>query len=287
MHIEHKGFYYALLAVLFSSGMSLFVKLGSSATVGVLVFARFALGVPIFLWVIRTQKLKLSWKEVPKNLTRSFAGIANLYAFYYALHSLPLVNAITLASTAPLFLPLMYLVWSKILVSKRRFFAAGLGFLGVLVILRPATSEFLVIGSLLALLSGFFRAVAIFNVRSLAKTEKTETILSYYFFIGAAVSFFPIWFDYEPIQSASQWTDVLFAGVMALGYQYTFTKACAMVPATKVSSINYLAVVIGGLLGWWVFGEVPDIWVLVGALLIVAGAMIALFDRAPPKHLSQ
>lgn len=264
--------------------MSLFVKLGSAATVATFVFARFALGVPVFLWIIRKHKLSLSWKEVPKNLTRSFAGIAALYAFYYALHSLPLVNAITLASTAPLFLPLLYLIWSRILVTKQRLIAAGVGFLGVVVLLRPSTSEFLVIGSVLALFAGFCRAVAIFNVRSLAKTEKTEIILSYYFCIGAVLSLFPVFWDFEPIQSPVQWLYVFLAGAAALGYQYTFTKACAMVPATKVSSINYLAVVIGGLLGWWVFGEIPDIWVLVGALLIIAGAMIALLDRAAPTR---
>lgn len=284
MHSEHKGFYYTILAVLFSSGMSLFVKLGSSS-VTTFVFARFAIGVPIFLWVVRVKKVELSWKEVPKNLTRSISGISALYAFYYALHELPLVNAITLSNTAPLFLPLLYLVWNRVLVSKQRFLAAGIGFLGVVVLLRPSTSAFLVIGSLLALFAGFCRAIAIFNVRALAKLEKTETILSYYFFIGAVISFFPFLFDFNPIQSSVQWIYVFLAGLSALGYQYTFTKACAMVPATKVSSVNYLAVVIGGLLGWWVFGEIPDIWVWVGTILIIGGAMIAVFDRTPSKQL--
>jgi len=268
--------------MLFSAGMALFVKLSSSATVAMLVFSRFALGVPIFLWVAREAKLRLTWREVPKNLMRSIAGIANLYAFYYALHSLPLVNAITLSSTAPLFLPFLYLIWQKTLVSRQRFIAAAIGFLGVVVILRPSARDFLVMGSLLALFAGFCRSVAIFNVRSLAKTEKTEKILSYYFFIGAVFSIFPLFLDWEPIQSSTQWLFVLLAGVSALGYQYTFTKACAMVPATKVSSINYLTVVIGGLFGWWIFGEIPDIWVLVGVLLIIVGAMIALFDRTAP-----
>ncbi len=289
MHPEHslerRGLLFALLAVLFSSLMALLVKLGSSATVATLVCARFVLGVPIFLWVVRREKLKLRWREVPKNLMRSVAGIANLYAFYYALHALPLVNAITLSSTAPLFLPLIYFFWQRLLISKRKIIGACIGFLGVCVFLRPSTTEFLVIGSLLALFAGFCRAVAVFNVRSLAKTEPTSLILSYYFFIGATLSFFPIFFDWEPIHDKMQWLWVFLAGAAALGYQYTFTKACARVPATKVSSINYLSVIIGGLLGWWVFKEIPDIWVLVGTLLILCGALMALLDHTPPNRL--
>ncbi|MBU6383075.1 MAG: DMT family transporter [Verrucomicrobia bacterium] len=276
---EHTGFWFALLAVFFTAGMSLFVKLSSSATVATLVFSRFILGVPLFVPMARAKKIHLSWQGVPKNLMRSLAGLGSLYTFYYALHTLPLVNAITLASTAPLFLPILNLIWKKKLVSKQRWWAAGIGFLGVVVMLRPSTTEFLVIGSLFALLTGLFRAVAIFNVRSLAKTEAAETILAYYFCIGAVLSFFPLVVDFQWIRSPEQWLYVFLAGIMSLGYQYTLTRACAHLATTKVSSINYLSVVAGGLLGWWVFHEIPDMWVWAGTALIIVGALLALLDR--------
>ncbi len=282
MEKEHRGFILALLAVLFSSAMSLFVKLSSSATVPTLVFARFVIGVPLFLWIAHRNHIALQWKEVPKNLTRSVAGIAALYAAYFAVQTLPLVNAVTLASTGPLFLPFLYLIWDKILVSKRRFFAVGLGFLGVYVILRPSTTEFMVLGSIFGLVAGLCRAIAIFNVRKLAKVEPTDKILTYYFFIGAVLSFFPLWLDWRSFTDPLQWFYVFLAGVFALGYQYAFTKANAWAAATKISSINYLAVVFGGLLGWWVFDEIPDFWVLLGASLIVLGALIAIFDKTAP-----
>lgn len=265
--------------------MALFVKLASSATVSTLVFARFVLGVPIFLWIVRKKKIDLTWKNVPKNFIRSLAGILNLYAFYLALHILPLVNAVTLSSTAPLFLPLLTLVWLKVLVSKRRFFAVGIGFVGVCVILRPSATEFLVIGSLLGLFSGLCRAVAILNVRRLAKTETTETILVYYFFIGAVLSVFPVFLDWRPFTNLLQWLYVFLAGALALVYQFAFTKACAHTSATKIGSFSYLGVVLGGLLGWWIFGEIPDLWVLAGTILIICGALISLFDQTPSIHL--
>lgn len=287
MNREHRGFLFSLLAVFFSSTMALFVKLASSVPVSTLVFTRFVIGVPIFLWIIRRNKIRLEWKKLPKNLTRSLSGISALYASYFALQHLPLVNAITLTNTAPLFLPILYLVWDKILVSKWRFFAAGIGFLGVVVILRPEGTDFFVWASVLGLVAGFFRAVSTFNVRMLAKVETTQTILAYYFFIGAVISFFPFLYEWKPVDNPIEWIYVLSAGSLALAFQYTFTKACADVAATKVSSMNYLGVVLGGLFGWWVFGEIPDIWVFIGTILILVGAITALLDRTPPIDLKK
>ncbi len=281
------GILWAILAILLASGMALFVKLSTAATVPTLVFARFILGVPIFLWVVHRKKITLKWSEVPKNFARSFAGIAALYAFYFALQGLPLVNAVTLAYTSPLFIPILAFLWLKIVVSKRKYIAIGIGFLGVIVILRPTASDFFVVASFLGLASGLFRAIALLSVRLLAKTEPTEKILSYYFFIGASLAVIPLVFDWRPITETLQWLYVFLAGLFALGYQYAFTKACATTPATTVSTVSYLAVVFGGLLGWWVFGEVPDLWVLAGIILIIFGAIFALTDSTPPRYLKK
>ena len=272
------GFCLALISVLCSSAMSLFVKLSTSASIPTLVFARFALGVPFFLWIVKRNKIDLSWKKVPKNLTRSIAGILALYSYYFALHTLPLVNAITLSNTAPLFMPILYLVWRQRLVSKRRILAVVVGFLGVLIILRPSATEFFVLGSLFGLFSGLCRAVALYNIRTLAKEVDTQTILTYYFFIGAVLSFFPLFLDWKPIHSSLQWFYVFLAGAFALGFQYFYTKTCAYLPSMKVASMNYLSVVFGGLLGWWILGEIPDQFVLVGTLLIICGALIVLTE---------
>ncbi len=284
MHKEHHGFLYGILAALSSAGMALFVKLCTSVSVGTLVFSRFVLGVPIILWVIYHQKLDISWAKVPKNLTRSLASILAIYAYFYSLQLLPIVNAITLTNTAPLFLPFVALIWLKLLVSKRRFLATAIGFVGILILLRP-TSHFLETGSLLGLASGVLGAIALMSIRVLSKTESTEMILSYYFLIGTALSFFPLFLDWQPFYDPMQWLYLFLSGVCALIYQFTITKAYTHAPATKVSTMNYLGVVFGGLFGWWIFNEVPSYWVLAGTLLIISGALVALFDHTPPRRI--
>ena len=286
MRKEHHGFLFGMIAALSSATMALFIKLSPSISVPVLIFARFAMGVPLFLWIAHKKKIDLSWKKVPKNLTRNVGSILALYTYYYALHQLPLVNAITLANTAPLFMPFVTLVWLKLLVSKKRFLAAAIGFLGVIILLRPS-GDLIVLGDVVGLASGLFGAIALVGVRILSKTENTETILAYYFFIGAVLTFFPIFIDWKPIEEPMQWFYLFLISATALIFQFTITKAFTHAPATKVSTVSYLAVVFGGLFGWWFLGEAPDYWVLVGAVLIICGALFALFDKTPPRPIGK
>lgn len=285
MEKEHHGFLYGILAALTSASTALFVKLSSSVSVSTLVFSRLAIGVPVLLWIMHRKKIRFSWEKVPKNLTRSVGGLLALYCFFYAVQSLPLVNAVTLSNTTPLFFPLLALVWLKLLVSPRRFWAASLGFLGVLVLLHPTAGKFLSPGSIFGLASGLFGAIALMSVRQLSKTETTETILAYYYLLGAALSFLPLPFSWKPVADPMQWVYVCMAGICGLIYQFTITKAYTHAPTTKVGATNYLGVVFSGLFGWWVFDQVPDLWVLAGTLLIVAGALIALLDKTPPRSL--
>lgn len=286
MHKEHFGFLYGLVAALSASGMALFIKLSSSASIATLIFSRFVLGVPIVMWIIYRYKIPMTWNKVPKNLSRSLGNILGLYCYFFSLHKLPLVNAVTLTNTLPIFLPFLVLIWMKMVVSKLRFFAAALGFLGVIVLMRP-TSDFVNIGSIMGLASGLFFAIAAMSVRILSKTENTETILAYYFLIGSVLTFFPVLFDWNPISEPIQWLYILCSAICALISQFTLTKAYTHAPATKVGTMSYMSVVFGGVLGWLVFGEVPDVWVLAGTILIISGAVMALLDPTEARPIKR
>jgi drug/metabolite transporter (DMT)-like permease len=210
----------------------------------------------------------------------------SIYTYYYAVQKLLLVNAVTLSNTSPLFIPFFTLIWLKLLVSKRRFLATAIGFVGVLVLLRP-TGEIFEWASVVGLSSGFFGAIALISVRQLSKTENTETILSYYFLLGVVIAFLPLPFTWQPIAEPIQWLYIFLSSICAFIYQFAITKAYTHAPATKVSTLNYLSVVFSGLLGWWIFAEIPDYWVLIGTLLIICGALIALFDQTPAKRIGK
>ena len=173
MEKEHHGFLYGLIAAVSSAGMAVFAKLGADTSVETMVFARFALGIPLLWWVIVHKKIDISWKLVPKHLLRALGGLLTLYLYFYAVKMIPLVNAVTLSNTAPLFMPFLALFWLKMLVSKRRFLAVGIGFIGVVILMRP-TSSILGWGSLVGLGAGLFGALSLMGVRQLSRPSRPK-----------------------------------------------------------------------------------------------------------------
>lgn len=283
-HKEHHGFLYGVGAAVCSAAIAVFTKLAAAVPTETLIFARFSICLPLILWIAFKKNVKISFGKLPGHLLRSLAGLASMYCYFYAIKKLPLVNAITLANTTPLFMPFVVLVWLRVLVSKMRFLALGVGFLGVLLLLRPANLD-LGEGNWIGLGSGLLSAIALMGVRQLSKTESTETILTYYFLICTVLSFFPVAVTWEGVPHYADRLYILGMGVFSYLYQLAITKSYTHGPATKMSVLNYLAVAFGGLTGWWVFGEVPDVWVWIGTLLIVASAFGALFDKTPPRRL--
>lgn len=285
MHEEHRGFLWGILAAITGSGMALFVKLSVEAPLTTLVFIRFALAIPIVFFLLMRKKVTLTWKKLPLHLTRSLAGLAALFSYYYAVQHLDLVNAVTLRNAAPLFMPLIALIWLKVVVSKRRVFALCIGFLGVIILLQPG-KDILIPANFFALLSAILGAIAMMSIRQLSRFEPTEVILSYYFTICTVITLLPMIIWYRHIQAPIQWVYLFGAGFCALVFQYAITKAYTYAPATKVSTVSYLSVFFGGLFGWLFFEEVPTIWVWLGALLIIIGAILALTDKTKARRLN-
>ena len=193
------------------------------------------------------------------------------------------MNAVTLANTAPLFLPLVIFFWLKKIVPKQRFFALLIGFLGVVVIMRPSPNMD-VGAALIGLMGGLCIALVQIGVRRLTLTESTEKILTHYFVIATVVAFFPMIYFWEPIQSPDIWIYIILIGIVSLFFQYCFTKSLTAARSTKVSAINYLGVPFGGLLGWWFFHEQPSLWALVGTVLIILGGIIAILSKEEARY---
>jgi drug/metabolite transporter (DMT)-like permease len=278
---EHHGFMFGIAAALVSAALATITKLAIDVPNETIVFFRFAVGLP-FIWAIAASKgVHFSFRQVPKHLIRGFAGFASLYFYVSAIKLIPVVNAITLSNTIPLFMPFIVMIWLRELVSKWRFVATAIGFLGVVILLRP-TAGFLQLGSLYGLANGLCGAIALMGVRLLSKNESTEKILFYYFLLSTILAVYPMLVTWKEV-SLLDWGYLFAIGALSTIYQYLLTMSYTHAPATKASMTGYLAVIFGGIAGWMVFNEVPDVWVWVGSFIIVASAIFALLDKTPSK----
>lgn len=275
---EHIGFFYAILAAIASAAMSVVIKWTEAASLEVMIFIRFLVSVILLVPAYFQGKIQFTRKRFGMHLARAIVGLIAMYSFFYSIRNLDLVNALTLFYTAPLFLPLVIYFWLKKIIPPMRIVAGIIGFIGILIILRPWL-EAINWAVFVGLIGALFFAIAQVGVRLLSRIESIETIMAYFFLISLVISFFFMLFAWEPIDSIFVWMKLILIGVLSYIFQYFYTQSLRMAPASKVSSVNYLAVVFGGIFGWFFFGESPSIWVLVGVMFIIAGGLIALFSE--------
>lgn len=279
---EYRGFLFGLVAALCSSLMYVFVKLAEDLPVPTIVFFRFFIGlVLLFPWLMRPP-VRFGFQNVSLHLIRDLSGLIGIGCYYYAIRRISLVNVSTLVSTFPLFIPLILLVWRKLLIPKQSFWALIIGFVGILVILRP-TAQMSDYADLVALLGSFFSALAAVTIRKLSHIEPTHSILLNYFVLASVVAAVPMVVMWKPIEQPIFWLYLGGVGFFGTLYQYFMTKSYTHVTASKAGMMSYFNVIFAGLLGWLIWNEVPPYRDALGVLLIIAGGFLALFDKGASK----
>jgi len=285
MHLEHRGLLYALGAAVALSISSVFVKLVVEVPLETMLFARFFIAFLFLIPSIALKHVHLHIKYIPKHILRGLMGLISIGFFFYSVTHLPLVNAVTLSNTTPLFMPIVIFLWLKLIIPKARICALVIGFLGVVVILQPLhlSSD---LANYIGLLGALAASFALVGVRQLSKTENTATILTYYYLISLVILVIPMIVTWEPIHDPMNWLYLVLIGISSALYQFMLTRSLTYCPTTKVGSLTYLSVLFSGLLGWWIFKEVPNLWIIGGTLLIITGGVIALLSKDPARQRS-
>ena len=237
-----------------------------------IAFARavFALAAVLpFAWQIGPAVLRT--RHLGIHLLRGLAGGGAMICGFYALTKLPLADVTALGFTTPLFTIVLAVLILKEEVRWRRWTATAVGFLGVLIMLRPGATA-LDPAALIALMMAFGIALAVTLVKRLPPGESRVTMLLFFCVISILMAFFPamaVWRDPTWIE----W--LLLAGVGVLGVisQSMIIRAYQCGDASFVAPFDYSKLLLAGLLGFLLFSETPDLWSLAGALVIVGATL--------------
>jgi drug/metabolite transporter (DMT)-like permease len=208
-------------------------------------------------------------------------------SFFWVLSMMKLVDAIAIAFAAPIIITALSVPLLKEAVGPRRWVAIAIGFCGVLIMLRPGMGVFQW-ASIAALGSAVVYALLMITTRAFKSTESTASLMLYpqlgmsltgllmvnYFWVT------PTMFDLALFALAGLFGSI---GVMCL------THAFRMAPAAAIAPFEYTALVWATLLGYLVWGELPDRYTLVGALVVIASGLYIIYretrksGRASPK----
>lgn len=268
-------------SILFAA-MGMMVKVASRSLPNeMVVFFRSAIGLLALLpWVLRDGVSALATRHLRLHVTRSIAGLAAMYCFFFALANMPLAEAMVLNYSTPLFIPLIALFWLGERPPHKVWWVIGLGFIGVLLILKPGSGLFTAI-ALVALAGALLAAIAMVNIRRLTHTEPATRIVFYFSLISTLTSAVPLIWSWRTPQSGL-WGLLLLMGAVATTAQIFLTRAYAHASSAQVGPFIYATVVFAALFGWLIWGETPDTVSITGTLLVgLAGALTIRFEPRP------
>lgn len=266
--LQAQAIIYMLLAAVFASSMSAAIKMtGQNVPAGQIVWVRSVIAGIAMLPFLLPRGLAAFRSPRPALLiVRSVNATAIMFCGFYAVVHLPLVEVTALSFTKPFFLIVLAALFLGEVVRLRRTVATLLGFIGVLVILRPTVT--LELAAFLALAAAFFMAVGTIMVKKLAD-DHTPEILIFYAAVGAVVLLGPTTLVGWVAPTPMEWGWLVLLGLLGTATQACMIRAFYMAEATLVVPFEYTRILFAAGFGYVLFAEVPDLWTWVGAAIIV------------------
>ena len=219
-------------------------------------------------------------------LARGAALLGSSLLFITGLRYLPIAEASATAFVSPLFVTALSIILLSESVGIRRWLATATGLIGVLIIIRPGTSAFHV-AAFFPIVSALCWAITLIMTRMMSGKETATTTMTYSSIAGIAIVSALVPF----VWVAPSWHDVLFGiliGVASTAGQWIVVLAFRYADASVLAPFSYSQLLWVSILGFLVFGEVPDIWTVVGAAVIVAsGLYTAHRERVRRSQLLQ
>jgi drug/metabolite transporter (DMT)-like permease len=258
--------------------MSALLKAAGDAGVAApeMLFWRATFGLPVVLgWVMLGPGLAaLSTRRPLAHVGRTALGITSILFTFQALILLPLAEAVAIGFTAPIFATILSAALLGEEVGRYRWAAVAIGFLGVVIVMRPGGSSEAVplIGAVVALVSAFGTASVTVTIRQIGTTENVAAIV-FWFFAGSALvggALLTVWGQWHGPATVA----LLAGGGVAGGFaQIAMTSSLRLAPVAVLSPFDYLQMVGALLLGWLLLASTPTVNTLAGAGLIAASGL--------------
>jgi drug/metabolite transporter (DMT)-like permease len=205
---------------------------------------------------------------------RSLFSCLALFCFISAFRLIPLADAYTLTFSCPLFMTALCIPLLRETVPFWRWLAVLTGFGGVIIMMRPGYGV-LEPGGLFALAGGFFYAISQVLVRKLShhhQDSNTLIVITFTIMSGLlTVPFLP--FVWQPL-NAELLAKFALIGVLGGVAQYAMTQALRLAPVSKIAPFDYAALLWAVGFGYFIFHEIPHVYTVFGALLIIGSGFV-------------
>ena len=228
--------------------------------------------------LVRTRR---PWIQVARGI---FLGLSSVFAVF-ALSRMPLADAVAIANLQPL----MIVMLSAIILGERpsvaRWLAVGIGFVGVLVVVRPGGGGTSLIGALFMFSASVTMSFYFILTRKLGTTEIPVTSLYLVSAVGTVMFSATAPAVWVPMPSPWYWAGFVLAGCLGGFGHFLMTRAIALAPASTLAPFTYTTLIWATAASWIGFGDVPN-WSTLLGISIIGGAGIysALLERRDSRR---
>ncbi|MCC2688911.1 MAG: hypothetical protein K0S21_1714 [Rhizobiaceae bacterium] len=269
-------------------GMSTFIKAAGQLPAGQIVFFRsFFATLPVLVFLAWHRELRTGFrtKRPFSHIARGLFGVTGMGMGFFALTRLPLPEAITLNYAQPLLVVVFGALFLGETIRVYRWSAVAVGLVGVIIVSWPKLSllrspgmlgDEELMGVIAALAGATVSALTMLFVRSLVQTEKTATIVLWFSLSASAAGLLTIPFGWAQL-SAAQFTLLVGAGLCGGIGQILMTEAYRYADVSTVAPFEYTSLILGLVIGYAVFGDIPTVQMLSGGAIVVAAGIFIIW----------
>lgn len=202
---------------------------------------------------------------------------------FTAVVNMPLADATAIGFAKSFFVTIFAIIFLNEVIGVRRWAAVVIGFVGVLIVLRPGFDGFTIYG-VYALIGAAGAGTVMVVIRILTRTESPTTILTYQALgVGLVVAIPGMWFWQWP--SAFEWSLLIGMGIISYIAQYWNIVAYKYGEASVMASLDYARLIYSVIFGYLLFNNFPDIWTFFGAAVIIGASIYTIHREAQRKQV--
>jgi len=252
-------------------------------SVGQVLLLRSVAALAILLPIMRRQKIPLRIPPQPwLHACRILLSTLEVACFYWAVTYLPLADVMTYYLAGPIYVAAFAVFWLGEKIDTPRIVAIGVGFVGVLIALRPSPAT-ISLPAMIALAGSMFYSLLMITTRKLRETDDATLVLGQILgsliFGIAAVPFGwvnPGWLDLAGL---------FLLGIVSMAAHACVNRSLKIAPASVVAPYQYTLIIWAIVLGYLAFGDIVEFWTLVGAAVIcTAGVALLLLEREAARR---
>ena len=271
-----------LAAALFSCMATLAKFLGGRLDHFQVTFFRTLTGL-LFILPFLVGRGRQGWKtsRLPLHILRGVLGNVGMICGFYAMIHMPLADANAITFARALFVVPLAVFFLSEVVGVRRSVATAVGFVGVLIMLRPTGT--IEPAAIAAVSQAMLVAGAIICVKLLSRTDGTVTLLFYSSIIGLIITAVPAALVWKP-PTMDEYLLLVAMGAFGVAAHNCFIRGYSVGEASAMAPFDYTRLLFAAIAGFLVFSDVPDLWTVVGASFIVGSTFyIARREAATGK----